>query len=123
MNWKDVKKELLSDRRMAEEYAALEPEYQLARSILARRLAKGLTQRQLAARVRTKQPAISRLESGAAKPSLRLLERVAEALDADVVVRLEPHGRPARAKQREARRSEAGRRRAATILAPGNKHN
>jgi len=114
MNWKDVKKELLSDPRVAEEYEALEPEYQLARSILARRLAKGLSQRQLAARARTKQPVISRLESGAAKPSLRLLERVAEALDADVVVRLEPHGRRARVSQREGRRSQARPRRTAT---------
>ncbi|MDZ4277706.1 MAG: helix-turn-helix transcriptional regulator [Dehalococcoidia bacterium] len=93
MNWKEVKRELLTDPRVAEEYEALEPEYQLARSILAQRLAKGLSQRQLAARAGTKQPAISRLEGGAAKPSLRLLERVADALDADVVVRLEPHRR------------------------------
>ena len=97
MNWKEVKKELLGDPRVAKEYRALEPEYQLARSILAQRLAKGLSQRQLAARARTKQPVISRLESGTAKPSLRLLERVAGALDADVVVRLEPHSGSVRA--------------------------
>lgn len=99
MNWKEVKRELLSNPRVAKEYAALEPEYQLARSILARRLAKGLSQRQLAAKAHTKQPVISRLESGAGKPSLRLLERVAGALDADVIVRLEPHSKRAPATQ------------------------
>jgi transcriptional regulator with XRE-family HTH domain len=92
MNWKEVKKEVLRNPDVAKEYDALEPEQELARSILAQRLAKGLSQRQLAARAQTKQPVISRLESGASKPSLRLLERVANALDADVVVRLEPHG-------------------------------
>lgn len=105
MNWKEVKRELLSDARVAKEYEALEPEYQLARSILAQRLAKGLSQRQLAARAHTKQPVISRLESGAGKPSLRLLERVAEALDADVVVRLEPHRRRVPASSRTRRSS------------------
>ena len=117
MNWKEVKKELLNDPRVAKEYRALEPEYQLARSILAQRLAKGLSQRQLAARARTKQPVISRLESGAGKPSLRLLERVAGALDADVVVRLEPHGGSVRTHSKATRGS--GKRPRGTA-APGS---
>ena len=119
MNWKEVKKELLRDPRVAEAYEALEPEYQLARSILTQRLAKGLSQRQLAARARTKQPVISRLESGAAKPSLRLLERVAEALDADVVVRLEPHGRRGAASPPASRRAGSRARGAATAKQRG----
>ena len=97
MNWKEVKRDLLRSPRVAAEYDALGPEHELARSIVARRLAKGLSQRQLAARAGTKQPAISRLENGAGKPSLGLLERVASALDADVIVRLEPHRKRARA--------------------------
>lgn len=91
MEWADVKKELLSDPATRREYNALAMEHELARSIIKRRLEKKLTQRQLATRAGTQQPVISRLESGTAKPSLTLLERVANALDADVVVRLEPH--------------------------------
>ncbi|MBI5289075.1 MAG: helix-turn-helix transcriptional regulator [Chloroflexi bacterium] len=94
MDWAAIKKELLSDPQTKREYQALAFEHELARSIIRRRLEKGLTQRQLAARAGTKQPAISRLESGASKPSLTLLERVADALDANVVVRIEP--RPSR---------------------------
>ena len=109
MNWKEVKKEMLRDARVAEAYEALEPEHQLARSILARRLAKGLSQRQLASRAGTKQPVISRLESGTGKPSLRLLERVASALDADVVVRLEPHNGKARTRPRAQRSGHKNR--------------
>jgi len=110
MNWKDVKRQMLADPRVAEEYAALQPEYELARSILTQRLAKGLSQRELAERTGTKQPAISRLEGGIGKPSLSLLEKVAGALDADLVVRLEPakgtrrQSRPARAARTASRR-------------------
>jgi len=92
MDWKSVKKEMLKNPAVRREYDALEPEYELARSIISGRMAKGLSQRQLAARVGTKQPVISRLESGASKPSLSLLERVAKALDADLIVRIERRG-------------------------------
>ena len=91
MNWKEIKREMLRNPEVAREYGALEPEYQLARSIISQRMAKGLSQRQLAQRVGTKQPVISRLESSSSKPSLTLLERVANALDATLVVRIEPH--------------------------------
>lgn len=100
MEFGDIKKELLRDPATMREYEALALEHELARSIIKRRLEKKLTQRQLAARAGTRQPVISRLESGTAKPSLTLLERVAKALDADVVVRLE--GRPAAAGRRRA---------------------
>ena len=89
MKWSQVKKDMLADPIAAREYEALGPEYELARSIISYRLAKGLSQRQLAARIGTKQPVISRLESGRSKPSLTLLERVAKALDAKVSVKLE----------------------------------
>jgi transcriptional regulator with XRE-family HTH domain len=43
------------------------------------RLAAGLSQRSLAERARTSQPAIARYEQGAATPSLATLERLLEA--------------------------------------------
>jgi ribosome-binding protein aMBF1 (putative translation factor) len=89
MNWKQVKKEMLSKPAVRREYEALEEDYELARSIIEQRIARRLSQRQLAQRVGTKQPVISRLESGHARPSLSLLKRVAKALDATLVVRLE----------------------------------
>jgi transcriptional regulator with XRE-family HTH domain len=86
MDWKDVRRDLLRNPEVKREYDALEAEFQLASSLIARRLAKGLSQRQLANRIGTKQPVISRLESGESKPTLSLLKRVADALDAKVVV-------------------------------------
>jgi transcriptional regulator with XRE-family HTH domain len=75
----------------------LEPEYQLAKSLIEARLAKGLTQRGLAKKVGTKQPAIARLESGEyGKVSLPTLRKVAQALGQRVQIRLIPE----RAKQK-----------------------
>ncbi len=86
MDWPEFRRELLKDPTFKREYDALEAEFQLASSIIERRLARGLSQRQLANRIGTKQPVISRLESGDSKPTLSLLKRVADALDAKVVV-------------------------------------
>ena len=89
MEWKDLKRKLMTDPGFAKEYEALAPEYELAKSIIALRARKGLTQEQLAERMETTQSVISRLESGSAKPSLATLERLANALGARVVARLE----------------------------------
>jgi transcriptional regulator with XRE-family HTH domain len=64
----------------------LEPYESLARMIVARRIRYGLTQGQLADRVGTSVPAISRLESGQHLPSLTTLERVARAFGERLVV-------------------------------------
>jgi ribosome-binding protein aMBF1 (putative translation factor) len=61
------------------EYAALEEEYSLASALIEARAKAGLTQEQLAQRMKTTQAAIARLESGRFKPSTRTLERFAEA--------------------------------------------
>jgi len=79
--------------RLSEEYRAeaqrLEPFESLARMIVARRIRYSLTQAQLAARMGTSVPAISRLESGQHLPSLATLERVARAFDERIVVGFE----------------------------------
>ena len=109
MNLQEFKRELMKDPEFAREYEALGPQYELLLSIIDQRRRKGLSQRELAEKIGTKQPVISRLESGNARPSLTLLDRVAEALDARVVVRLEPiakrRARPAAKKRPRARRA------------------
>jgi len=57
--------------------------------ICAARRRRGWTQEELARRTGTTQSAIARLESGRALPRMRTLRRLAEALDARLVVRLE----------------------------------
>ncbi|MBT9168775.1 MAG: Antitoxin HigA1 [Syntrophomonadaceae bacterium] len=92
MKLKDYLEKQLKDPEFRKEYEALEPEYQLAKSIIELRLKRGITQKELAERIGTKQSGISRLESvnTRSNPSLSLLERVAEALDAKLVVYVKP---------------------------------
>ena len=78
--------EQMQDPEFRAAYEALEPAYQITRL----RILRGLTQEQLAEKVGTKQPSIARLESGRSTPSLDFLQRVAEALDAEVEVRIVP---------------------------------
>ena len=61
--------------------------------VLALRHETGLTQEELARRAGTSQPAIARLEAGAASPSLATLERLARAADCELEIRVVP--RPA----------------------------
>ncbi len=76
----------LQDPEFVAELEKLEPGYQVARL----RIKLGLTQTQLAERVGTKQPSIARLENGEGSPSLSFLEKVAEALGAEIKVQLIP---------------------------------
>jgi ribosome-binding protein aMBF1 (putative translation factor) len=57
--------------------------------IVAARVRRGWTQEELAHRTGTTQSAIARLESGQAQPRMRTLQKLAEALGARLVVRLE----------------------------------
>lgn len=88
--WDDFKNDLLKDPEFKAEVDKLEPEFQLVRSLIACRQAKGLSQAALAEKVGTKQAAIARLESGRANPTLKFLLKVADALDAEVEVSLRP---------------------------------
>lgn len=90
MNWKEHKKRLMEDPEFRQEYEALEPEYRLAATLIQLRLAKGLTQAQLAELLNTKQESIARLESGSSLPSLSTVKRLADALDAELEISLRP---------------------------------
>ena len=90
MNWKEQKKQLMKNPEFAKEYKALEPEYKLAANLIRLRLAKGLTQEDLAKMLNTKQESIARLENGGSLPSLSTMKKLAEALDADLEISLRP---------------------------------
>jgi transcriptional regulator with XRE-family HTH domain len=70
-------------------WESLRPTYEFQRALIAARLAAGLSQRELAARLGTKQPAIARLESGQHPPRLSTLQHLADALGITFVIR--PH--------------------------------
>ena len=72
--------------------ADLEEEFQLARQMIGARARAGLTQEQLATRMKTTRTVISRLESGRMKPSTRTLERYARATGHKLKITFEPAG-------------------------------
>ncbi len=84
-----LKAKLLENPEVKAAYDALEPEYAIARELIAARSRAGLTQAQLAERMHTTQSTIARLESGKSMPSLRTLARYAEATGSRAVIRLE----------------------------------
>ena len=63
----------------------------IADRVAEQRVAKGLSQRELAELVGTTQSAIARLERGGRPPRIDTLLRIAEALDCDLLVELVPH--------------------------------
>jgi len=74
------KKQALKDPEIKAEYDRLEPEFAIIRSIIRKRLETGMSQKQLAEKMGTKQSALSRLESGTYNPSLAFLKKVSAAL-------------------------------------------
>lgn len=77
---KDYLDEQMKNPEFAVAYEALEPQYQVARAIIAARLESGMTQAELAKKADLPQSNISRLESGTFNPTIQTLEKVAEGL-------------------------------------------
>ena len=87
--WNEVKKELLKDKGVYKEYKRLEPKYRLISQLIGVRVKKGLTQKDLAKKLGTKQSAIARLESGNYNPTLEFLQKTAKALGTKLVINFE----------------------------------
>lgn len=87
MKHEDVKKELLKSTEVKEEYEKLKVLYDIKKEIIKLRLEKGLSQKDLAEKVGTRQSAISRLENGEYNPSIEFLNKVANALGKELHVK------------------------------------
>jgi DNA-binding XRE family transcriptional regulator len=85
---KDVKAQLLQDPEVSAEYEKQQPEFAIARELIAARVRAGMTQAELAQRMSTTQSTIARLESGRMMPSMRTFARYAQATNCHTVVRL-----------------------------------
>lgn len=88
-SWKTLKRELLSNKKVAREYRRLTPRYQAVSQLIEARRKRGYTQSQLAQKLRTRQSAVARLESGEENLTLDLLEKFATALKLRVAIRIE----------------------------------
>ena len=86
----DLHKNWMKDSRYQREYEALEDEFSLVNAMIEARTRAGLTQEQVARRMKTTQAVIARLEGGGSKPSTRTLERYAEATGSRLKITFEP---------------------------------
>jgi ribosome-binding protein aMBF1 (putative translation factor) len=86
----DLHKRWMNDSNYRREYKALEKEFSLVSALIEARTRAGLTQEQVAQRMKTTQAVIARLEGGGSKPSTRTLERYAEATGSRLRITLEP---------------------------------
>ena len=83
----EVRKKWKREPDFRKEYEALKPGFKLARELIEARAKAGLSQSDVAERMGTSQPTVARLESGH-KPSLKTLERYAEAIGMKVEIHL-----------------------------------
>ena len=79
--------EWMQDTEFKAEYDALEAEFDLARALIDARSNCQLTQEQIAERMGTSRTTVARLESGKANPSLKTLQRYADATGSKLEIR------------------------------------
>lgn len=79
---KSFKDKALQSDEVKKEYDSLAPLYSIKKQLVAARLAKGITQEQIAQKIGTSKPNISRLESlnNTYMPNLSTIMKYAEAL-------------------------------------------
>jgi ribosome-binding protein aMBF1 (putative translation factor) len=87
---RELHKKWMKDPEYRREYNALEEEFALAEAVAKARVRAGLSQAQLARRMKTTQSTIARLESGRGKPSTRTLDRFARATGHRLKISFEP---------------------------------
>ncbi len=84
-----IKRELLARPATQAAHEGMAAEFEMARELIAARSRAGLTQGDVAQRMGTTQSVIARLEGGKRTPSLRTVQRYAQAVGARAVVHLE----------------------------------
>jgi DNA-binding Xre family transcriptional regulator len=89
VSFEEMKVEALTDSDFAKEFDALREEFALAREVIELRKQRNMTQKELAEKAGTSQPAIARLESGRYRNvSLAFLRKVGKALGVQPEVHL-----------------------------------
>lgn len=83
-------KRWMKDPEYRKEYDALEEEFALIAAVAKARARAGLSQAELARRMKTTQSTIARLESGRGLPSTRTLARFAKATGHRLKISFEP---------------------------------
>jgi transcriptional regulator with XRE-family HTH domain len=92
MTHSELKEKALKSKKVKIAYEVLKPEFSLLREILKARQKAGLSQAEIAERMGTKAPAVTRLESslssGKHSPSIATLKKYASALGCHLEIKL-----------------------------------
>lgn len=96
---RDHLKEKMENPEFKAAWRGLDEEFDILEGVIRAREKAGLTQEELAKRIGTKQPALSRLERGGfSRATVETLRKIADALNTRLVVRLEPKKSHSKAK-------------------------
>ena len=87
---KDLHRDWMKNPKYKTGYEALGKEFQLARALIEARTRAGLSQTQLARRMKTSQSYVARIEGGQVRPSTAALERLAKATGSRLTITFEP---------------------------------
>ncbi len=92
MTHEELKSKAMANTSVKEEYDALDLEFSLLREMLSARKKTGLSQAEVAKRMGTKAPAVTRLESslttGKHSPSISTIKKYAKALGYNLKIKL-----------------------------------
>jgi ribosome-binding protein aMBF1 (putative translation factor) len=88
--WTEMRQRRMAEPGAAEAYESTRLAFELGRAVRELREERGWSQTQLAHAAAMTQSAVARFEAGGTVPTLPVLERLARALDVELVVRLMP---------------------------------
>lgn len=91
--FRDSLNQRLKDPNFRKEYAAIQPEMAIIRTLVKARKEQNLTQADLAFKTGINQGDISRLERGNRNPSLNMLKKLADGLNMTLHIEFSPKAR------------------------------
>lgn len=94
-SWAELRNRRMSEQGAEQAYQAARRAYELGRTVRELREQRGWSQSALARTAGMTQSAVARFEAGGTVPSLPLLERLIQALDADLTVQVTPRSHAA----------------------------
>ena len=89
--WAEVREQRMAEPGAQDAYEATRLAFELGATVRGLREAKAWSQTQLAREAGMTQSAVARFEAGGTIPTLPVLQRLARALDANLVVQVAPH--------------------------------
>jgi predicted transcriptional regulator len=87
-NLKTIKNKAFKNKKVKKAYDSLELEFSIINQIIDKRIKKGMSQKDLALKMGTKQPSIARFESGYYNPTISFLKKISEALGSKLEIKI-----------------------------------